>query len=71
VLLIASGVPRNFRHPVVAITHWNSSASRAIMFVPETTMNKNHLSATGKGNIGITGDVLAMNTKSIAKAMQE
>lgn len=70
-LCVSGNVTRDFRYPVITIVHGDARPAGAIVSVPETTMNKDDFMATGKNNVGIAGDVLAMYAESMTKTMQE
>jgi hypothetical protein len=63
----------DFRQPVisVALRHSRELAFRVTVAVPETSMHKDYLSMARQNNIGPSRQVLPVESKSIAKLVDE
>ena len=61
----------NLVRPIGAILDRHTRAARAIVTVPETSMNEKHLVKPGKHKIRLSGKVLAVQPKPVAVAMKK
>ena len=57
--------------PIVRIGSWLLSAKRAVVLVPETPMNENHLPVSWQHDIGRSRQVSAVQAVAVAHAMHE
>lgn len=64
---IPEPVSQDLLGPVVTIGLWRTRAPRAIVTVPKTTVNENHLPPCDKGQIGRAGQVFAMQPVMITE----
>lgn len=65
--LVSSNVSFDFLLPVNAICFRHPASSIAFMPMPKTTMDEDRFFPAGKHDIRLSGEVLAVETKSVAK----
>ncbi len=67
---VALAVSGNFGKPVLAIGLWNAGSSGAIVPVPETAVDEDHLSPAGEHDVWPAGQVFAVKSKTISEPVQ-
>lgn len=64
-------VPFQFRHPEILVGFRHSGQRAMIMSMPEASMHKNHLPAAREYQIGLAGQLRAVQAVAVAGAMHE
>jgi hypothetical protein len=67
-LFISFYIPPDFFEPVFSVLFWDQIPSGTIMPMPKATMNKNHFSFARKYNVGLSGEIRAVDSKSVAES---
>lgn len=70
-LFISHLVASEFRNPIILIRTRETISLRAVVLVPKTSVDEDHLASAGKGQIRAAGQIFAMEPIAVPHAVRQ